>query len=74
MRHFLENATGLEIYPILSFLLFIAFFVFVAVRVLTRSKKEILELSRIPLLNDDTQDDTKNRNDIKNDTKNENEK
>lgn len=53
MRHFLENVTGLEIYPLISFVLFITFFVWVTARVLARSRREIAELSHIPLIKTD---------------------
>ncbi len=50
MRHFLENVTGLEIYPLISFVIFIVFFVWVTLRVATRSRREVAEMSQIPLL------------------------
>lgn len=48
----LEKIDGVEIYPIISLLIFFAFFVLVAYLVIKTDKKEIEEMSRLPLDND----------------------
>lgn len=48
----LEKIDGVEIYPIISLLIFFTFFVLVAYLVIKTDKKEIDEMSRLPLDND----------------------
>ncbi len=43
------ESTGIEIYPLISFLLFFTFFLVVIVYVMKRDKKVIDELSNLPL-------------------------
>jgi len=47
----LENIDGVEIYPIISLLIFFTFFVALFWWVLTAKKEHIEEVSRIPLDN-----------------------
>ena len=54
IKHNLETISGIEIYPILSLLIFFLFFVALYVWVYTYKKEKIDEMSRIPL--DDKQD------------------
>lgn len=48
----LEKIDGVEIYPIISLLIFFTFFILVAYLVIKTDKKEIDEMSRLPLDND----------------------
>jgi len=52
----LENIDGVEIYPIISLLIFFAFFVLLFVWVITSKKAYIEEVSNIPF------EDTTNQN------------
>jgi cbb3-type cytochrome oxidase subunit 3 len=45
----LESIAGIEIYPIISLLIFFLFFILVTVLVLKTSDSEIEEMSRLPL-------------------------
>jgi cbb3-type cytochrome oxidase subunit 3 len=45
----MENISGIEIYPILSLLIFFFFFVFLGLWVFTYKKEKIKEMSQIPL-------------------------
>lgn len=49
------ETTGIEIYPLISFLLFFTFFLVVIVYVMKSDKKVIEELSNLPL--EDNKDD-----------------
>ncbi len=49
----LENIDGVQIYPMISLLIFFVFFVILFYWVLTASKKHIAEVSNIPLEDDD---------------------
>ncbi len=49
------ETSGIEIYPLISFLLFFTFFLVVIVYVMKRDKKVIDELSNLPL--EDNKDD-----------------
>ncbi len=54
----LEQIAGVEIYPIISMLIFFTFFVLVTYLVMKTDKKEIDELSKMPLDgNNDLQND-----------------
>jgi len=54
----LEQIAGVEIYPIISLLIFFTFFVLVTFLVMKIGKKEIDELSNMPLdSNNDLQND-----------------
>jgi cbb3-type cytochrome oxidase subunit 3 len=54
IKHNLDTISGIEIYPILSLLIFFLFFVALYVWTYTYKKEKIDEMSRIPL--DDKQD------------------
>jgi fructose-specific phosphotransferase system IIC component len=49
ITHNLTGIDGVAIYPILSLLIFVLFFVLVIVRVTRMSKAQIIELSDLPL-------------------------
>lgn len=49
VKHNLENISGVEIFPILSLLIFFLFFVALYTWTYTYKKEKIDELSRIPL-------------------------
>lgn len=45
----METIDGIEIYPILSFLIFFTFFLVATIMVIRKDKKSIDEISRLPL-------------------------
>ena len=49
IKHHLESILGIEIFPVLSFLIFFIFFVILFIWVIKSDKKTIDEISRIPL-------------------------
>ncbi|MBU2555412.1 MAG: CcoQ/FixQ family Cbb3-type cytochrome c oxidase assembly chaperone [Bacteroidetes bacterium] len=49
----LERIAGVEIYPIISLIIFFAFFTLVTYLVLRTSKEEIEEMSHLPLDDND---------------------
>jgi cytochrome c oxidase cbb3-type subunit 4 len=49
IKHNMETIAGVEIYPILSLLIFFFFFLALGIWVLTYKKEKIEELSQIPL-------------------------
>ena len=49
IKHTMETIDGVEIYPILSFLIFFTFFVVATILVIRKDKKTIDEISRLPL-------------------------
>ena len=51
VKHTMENIDGVEIYPILSFIIFFVFFVLANIYIFRKDKKTIDEISRIPLHN-----------------------
>jgi len=55
----LEQISGVEIYPIISLLIFFTFFLLVTYMVIKTDKKEIEEISQMPL---DSNDDLQNEN------------
>ena len=52
VSHYLESVAGIEIYPIISFLIFFFFFIAVTWHVIKMDKKKISELSNLPLDNE----------------------
>jgi cytochrome c oxidase cbb3-type subunit 4 len=60
IRNVLETIQGIEIYPLISFVIFFSFFVILLVSVIRMKKEVIDEVSRLPLDDD---------NDIKFDSK-----
>ena len=49
IKHNLTSINGVEIYPLLSLMIFVIFFAFVILMVVKMSKAEVAELSDIPL-------------------------
>jgi len=47
--NYLEQITGVSIYPIISLVLFVSFFVLVTLWIYSIDKKEISHIERIPL-------------------------
>jgi cbb3-type cytochrome oxidase subunit 3 len=60
MRQFLEHATGLSIYPTISFVMFSLFFLGVLVWVFTRDSGYLSAMKNLPL--DDENQNPKNFN------------
>ncbi len=54
IKHHMETITGIEIYPILSFLIFFAVFSIALIYVIFADKKTMDERSQIPLNTNDT--------------------
>jgi hypothetical protein len=54
IKHNLTNIDGIELYPLLSLLIFIIFFAVVITMVIRMSKAEVKELSDIPFEKDAT--------------------
>ncbi|MCG2612454.1 CcoQ/FixQ family Cbb3-type cytochrome c oxidase assembly chaperone [Flavobacterium sp. SM15] len=52
IKHNLETISGIEIYPIISLLIFFIFFVALYAWVFTYKKEKIAEMSNIPFNND----------------------
>jgi cytochrome c oxidase cbb3-type subunit IV len=46
---YLERIEGVEIYPIISLVLFVSFFIAVTIMILRMSSKEIAHIERLPL-------------------------
>lgn len=49
IKHNLTTIEGIDIYPLISLLIFTLFFAFVLTRVIRMSKAEVEELSNIPM-------------------------
>ena len=54
IKHNMETIAGVSIYPILSLVIFFAFFVGLGIWVFTYNKEKINEMSQIPLNDDQT--------------------
>ena len=54
IKHNMETIDGIEIYPIISFLIFFTLFVAVLYYVIRKDKKSIDEVSLLPLDNPNT--------------------
>ncbi|MDA3928249.1 MAG: hypothetical protein PF541_04780 [Prolixibacteraceae bacterium] len=52
VSHYFESIAGIEIYPIVSFLIFFSFFLIVTYLVIKMDKKEVSDLANLPLEND----------------------
>lgn len=61
IKHNLETITGIEIYPIISLLIFFFFFVALFVWVSCYKKETIKELSNIPLEDNESDDNHENQ-------------
>lgn len=49
IKHHMETITGIEVYPLISLIIFVVFFVGLFIWVIKADKKEMDELSQIPL-------------------------
>lgn len=56
VSYYLESVAGVEIYPIISFIIFFLFFIVVTYYVIKMDKGEVNELSNLPLDNDNGAD------------------
>lgn len=54
IKHNMETIAGVAVYPILSLLIFFAFFVGLGIWVFSYNKEKITEMSQIPLNDDQT--------------------
>ncbi len=57
IKHHMETITGIEIYPLTSFLIFLLFFIALTIYVLKVDKKTFQEISNIPLNDKDASDE-----------------
>lgn len=62
IKHNLTGIDGVEIYPLISLLIFAIFFAIVIVRVIKMKKNDIVELSDIPLQDGSIIDNSMNAN------------
>ena len=53
VKQHMETIAGIEIYPLISLLIFFIFFILLTIYIIKSDKKEIDEISRLPL--DDNQ-------------------
>ena len=58
IKHHMETISGIEIYPLISFLIFFLFFIGVAIYAFGMSKEHINTLANIPLGDDQDNRDT----------------
>lgn len=63
IKHNMSEIAGIEIFPIISLLIFVAFFAIVLWRIYKMTKKESDMYSQIPLSEDDEITDTNNMKD-----------
>lgn len=56
VKHNLDSISGIEIYPIISLLIFFIFFVVLYTWVYTYKKEKIAEMSNLPFSGDDQND------------------
>lgn len=54
IKHHMETIVGIEIYPVISFVIFFVFFIALTVYVLKVDKKLFNDISNIPLDSNDT--------------------
>ena len=59
-KQILEGVKGIELYPIISLLIFLGFFVILGICVFKASKSFIKKMSRMPLEDDVVDERTKN--------------
>ena len=62
VSHYFESMAGIEIYPIISLLIFILFFIVVTYKVIKMDKNEVNELSNLPLDNDNNSESVSDYN------------
>lgn len=55
IKHHMEGITGIEIFPMISFLIFFSFFVLMLIYVVKADKKRLKVLSHLPLDNNQDQ-------------------
>lgn len=53
IKHHMSTITGIEIFPIIGFVLFFSFFLFMLWWVLTTDKRQIKYMEEMPLSDDD---------------------
>ncbi len=58
IKHHMETIAGIEIFPLISFLIFFTFFVLLLIWVLRSSKEYIAEVEQLPLEASDANDPT----------------
>ena len=49
IKHHMETIAGVEIYPVVSFIIFLVFFVALSIYILKVDKKVFQEISNLPL-------------------------
>lgn len=54
IKHHMETIVGIEIYPVISFIIFFTFFIALTIYVLKVDKKIFNEISNIPLDSNET--------------------
>ncbi|SNT27456.1 hypothetical protein SAMN05421640_3105 [Ekhidna lutea] len=54
IKHHMETIAGIEIYPVISFVIFFVFFIALTIYVLKVDKKLFNDISNIPLDSNDT--------------------
>jgi cbb3-type cytochrome oxidase subunit 3 len=65
IKQYVESADGLNIYPIISLLIFFVFFIALLYYVKKMDKSKVEEISRIPLDPNDQPTDALNSNNLK---------
>lgn len=55
IKHNMETITGIEIYPLISFVIFFTFFVGVLLYILRSSNERMRHISELPLENNNSQ-------------------
>ena len=60
-KQYLETIEGVELYPIISLLIFFSFFVILFWWVFTAKKEYIQKVSEMPLIEDETDKEDQNR-------------
>ena len=58
IKHHMETIAGIEIFPLISFLIFFTFFVLLLIYVIRSSKEYIAEVEQLPLEGTDANDPT----------------
>jgi cbb3-type cytochrome oxidase subunit 3 len=56
----METIVGVEIFPLISFIIFFLFFVGLIIYVIALSKKHVAEMGALPLENDQNESNPKN--------------
>lgn len=54
IKHHMETIAGIEVYPVISFIIFFTFFIALTIYVLKVDKKTFNEISNIPLDSNET--------------------